>query len=1243
MLRRSRSPSKGTPTRLRPPSLAKVITPSRQASPTRPQSIHFTNDVYVAGSGIVPADRVQLPTDSVTRAEFFDVVLESDEEGADLLSWLGNVITSQGTELDSFGRSLPLDSSSGMTSSSVTRTTSSGSINAVNSNGGNQATLGLIQAATPSAPAGDPARFDAMLMELVETERSYVRRLDVLYHRYAQPLRQLSRHRENAVVPVYEAQRLFGNVGELLGANMAFLREMESLLQASAGGLQELKDNIGTVLHNHMACFSCYNEYFSNFEKAKHIEQNMSRNNRAFKEFAEGVKNTCSNLGNVSIRELIMEPVQRIPRYKLFLDGLVKALPADNQHQRPKLESAIVLCSKIANCEIDEKTQRAAVLWSFGRNVQGFPAGLFSVHRRFIDCIDVDDFPLDGTDIAAGTEPGLFSPVSASAKAIPCTLFLFDDALLVAKRQGSHLSGRQLLGLDNLDRLADEMKTYTEKSGTANQSMRKSELSFRGVSDIMDVLASDLGGPDFQLCLKKAPAHIHHAKWNARPLRQFSALANAKGNTPPRFEKIRFLENLWRAQALFKTGDSRSYLRTMVVPATQLSGNESPGADEAEPRRLIHWNIYQRAGYTAETSRSAVVLHVNPSRLSETLPRCPTQPHYPLAQLQIHSINEKYAECVYSIKRDAIAQDDDEYVLPLGDLTKRMRRLHESLALQEDNLPQMSLRAPDPSGASASHRGRVAAGLENFGRSLLNGTPESIRFGSPRRKGSILSRSSVATSLVSDVFSNSGRSVSTAGTSVNSRDMLSMAHPSPAVDGTGKLLPPVPSAPRSSVGRHHRAISAGTMDLVMNKPEQPPPRGQRPMSSVDYNAAQAPSPRRSIDAGCERRARAQSVGPSGDDASGQADSSLVWNRGASRPSGPRAAPPSSPRRKAVPSYPENESVSYTPTRRVPSASKRPAPVDDADGQENEGRCDARTEQREGDKRQHANKRPAYGSERAGDTLALEPKAPSRAVATAAPEPEVQPLQPRKQTSQNLPRHLSSIGKKPESGTLRGRVHRHIARLDEVDRESLDALTALAEEVSELQGAASELPSPLLGELVNRMENWIADASDRSADCKSSIARVAGDVEALLRLLEQSEHEREELSQGRNAIVGNPGAPQLEEKVQKLERQVRESGVFKTRCEALQRKCELLTALEKDGRLENGELHKAFNEELDRMYDDASLPSRDEEVEALRREVKRTKAQRNDLQKRNWEMERDTKIQKGRIDSYEKILREHGLL
>lgn len=153
-------------------------------------------------------------------------------------------------------------------------------------------------------------------------------------------------------------------------------------------------------------------------------------------------------------------------------------------------------------------------------------ANLFSNNRDFIDSIDVDDMPVEApassspgsrfssrpmSVISASTSastPSLASfgssassaqlPVSPhSAAAGPaaltplhCTLFLFDDKLMIVKRQSSNVSGRKVTGLDDVARL---VKTgggvaVIDKSGS-----RKDKLSYRGVVNVSDIIATDVG------------------------------------------------------------------------------------------------------------------------------------------------------------------------------------------------------------------------------------------------------------------------------------------------------------------------------------------------------------------------------------------------------------------------------------------------------------------------------------------------------------------------------------------------------------------------------------------------------------------------------------------------------------------------------------------------------------------------------------------------------------------------------
>lgn len=178
-----------------------------------------------------------------------------------------------------------------------------------------------------------------------------------------------------------------------------------------------------------------------------------------------------------------MDPVQRIPRYTLLFRTMVKHM-APGDPQRKKLIQADDIASKIAQAEADEQTKQAAIWYCLSATMDGFPPGLVSNSRRFIDCIDVED-SLSDPSISSSMSGSIST---SSAGVLHCTLFLFDDKLVIAKRPGNgEKSGRTLAGLDEMDKLA--------KAGGLPFGMKKSGMTFKGVVDVTDVVAADIGGP----------------------------------------------------------------------------------------------------------------------------------------------------------------------------------------------------------------------------------------------------------------------------------------------------------------------------------------------------------------------------------------------------------------------------------------------------------------------------------------------------------------------------------------------------------------------------------------------------------------------------------------------------------------------------------------------------------------------------------------------------------------------------
>ena len=90
------------------------------------------------------------------------------------------------------------------------------------------------------------------------------------------------------------------------------------------------------------------------------------------------------------LNQLIAEPWQRIPRYTLLFNTMLKHM-AMNHPQRAPLEEAIQAATVIAKAETDAETKRMAIMHCLSMTIEDFPVSLISNSRQFVDCIDVQD------------------------------------------------------------------------------------------------------------------------------------------------------------------------------------------------------------------------------------------------------------------------------------------------------------------------------------------------------------------------------------------------------------------------------------------------------------------------------------------------------------------------------------------------------------------------------------------------------------------------------------------------------------------------------------------------------------------------------------------------------------------------------------------------------------------------------------------------------------------------------------
>jgi len=320
-----------------------------------------------------------------------------------------------------------------------------------------------------------------IIKELVVTERSYVSRLKTLKTDYADPLRMFARSKDTAILPPYEAKTLFGNIDNLLPVNEAFLKDLEKMELPNGPG-------IGQVALKHfkkLKGFEHYKQYYAKREEAQLIFEREMKKSSGFSAFVDRIKySSADSKSRVGLRELLMEPVQRIPRYTLMFRMMMKHM-APSDPQRAALLEADGIASRIALAETDDETKRAATMYCLSASIEDFPPALVSHNRRFIDCVDVEDIPDDGPFPSFATiGPGSSNQIGGN---LHCTLFLFDDKLLIVKRPGNgERSGKALAGLDDVDKMA--------KAGGLPFGKKKSGMSCKGVMDLTDVVATDVGG-----------------------------------------------------------------------------------------------------------------------------------------------------------------------------------------------------------------------------------------------------------------------------------------------------------------------------------------------------------------------------------------------------------------------------------------------------------------------------------------------------------------------------------------------------------------------------------------------------------------------------------------------------------------------------------------------------------------------------------------------------------------------------
>ncbi|XP_037050154.1 uncharacterized protein LOC119084247 isoform X2 [Bradysia coprophila] len=228
-----------------------------------------------------------------------------------------------------------------------------------------------------------------VVVELFNTEKSYVDSLETVVLKYLKPLKSP----ENAgIVDVQTVEEIFLMVPTILNVHKHFLDELKRRLD-SWNPLQMVGDAFIETFSK-STVLDAYTAFVNNWNRAKDAIRLTSSTRPAFSRFLEAMAR--EHKGKLSLDNLLIKPVQKFPNYELLLLRLVKHTNVDHPDQKP-LQDAIHLVHSILlhlNCkerEALENNQRETLL----RDLEGIIEGVSELvvsDRQFI-CFDLVSIP----------------------------------------------------------------------------------------------------------------------------------------------------------------------------------------------------------------------------------------------------------------------------------------------------------------------------------------------------------------------------------------------------------------------------------------------------------------------------------------------------------------------------------------------------------------------------------------------------------------------------------------------------------------------------------------------------------------------------------------------------------------------------------------------------------------------------------------------------------------------------------
>merc|ERR1719445_358239 len=237
--------------------------------------------------------------------------------------------------------------------------------------------------------------------EVINSEKAYLSQLETIEEYFMKPIQ------ESGLLP----QNVYANIfGDILGIRQVN-KELLTAMEVST-------NQIGKVFLDLAPYLKFYSTYANDFKKATELVEEQMEKNKPFKTLLarqESRPEVCKKLN-----ALLIAPIQRIPRYKLLLDDIIKNTPRYHPDKENLLEA---------------RTQIDAIAWYINDQIKDYEASKIMV--------DIQKSLQGGLpkiikpDRKLIKQGNLMKVNKSGGHAQPRYVILFSDMLMYCKFKGS--------------------------------------------------------------------------------------------------------------------------------------------------------------------------------------------------------------------------------------------------------------------------------------------------------------------------------------------------------------------------------------------------------------------------------------------------------------------------------------------------------------------------------------------------------------------------------------------------------------------------------------------------------------------------------------------------------------------------------------------------------------------------------------------------------------------------------------